>query len=337
MRAHEGSRRSRPNPAVPFDKRLLDLWGSDCAWSKAITGASAELLGIPGYDTKKGARSNYAIQIAREMLEEIERSEPLPYILYSGHAMARARVAELVVGNTIRLPLTAGSPDIDIARAYTSQPVPGAAVLLRFEHGTKGFEYSRSEVITVGDFIVERVRKVKDPYWKTTLRVVTLAPATTAPNPVLTGVLSGWEPRVIVGAGSELLHGTGVEEDFEVPDGPAWFTDDEATAAMYSKWSEVERPRVLRYRVIEPVTLPLIVGNDEEDRFAAATGIDPRVDYVEFAREACRLGIAGWWSEHPGKKHGADVMLCRPEQHLQLLGLRLVDELGAAPRRRFFP
>ncbi len=174
---------SRRNPLgedaddAQLPPNVLALWGSSNAWSYAITGASAAMLGIPGYDQNRDARRPRAIQVARYMLRQIERAAPMKHVLYSGHVLSPDRVDELVAGARIRLPLTATTNDASVARTFTVG-ARGEPVLFRFAKGTKAYPYSHYlEWIVAGDFVIQRVRNERDPYWKTELFVVTLAPA----------------------------------------------------------------------------------------------------------------------------------------------------------------
>jgi hypothetical protein len=143
--------------------------GSSNEWSRAITGASARLLGIPGYrhDPKRDAE-----HIARAYLTEVDRARPSTRALYSGHAMPPERLDEIGTGRTVRLPLTALSTDQSFARGFTTGT--GVPVLLRFEKGTRAFRYTDVEWITAGTFVVKSMRRGLDPFWKTPLVTVAL-------------------------------------------------------------------------------------------------------------------------------------------------------------------
>lgn len=141
-----------------------DLWGSSNKWSSAITGESARILGIPGYSHSGEPK---AVELAHRYLGRINKSGRTSRRLYSGHPRSPATA----VGDVVRLPLTALSPDKDFARTFAT----GAnATLLVFEPGIAAMKYTDIEWITAGDFIVRRIVRSKDPYWGTALTQVVL-------------------------------------------------------------------------------------------------------------------------------------------------------------------
>lgn len=162
------------------------LWGESHTHSRAITGASAALLQLPGFDASASSPKHFAI--AETMLGGVERSRRTAFPLYSGHAMTPERADALVPGARIILPLTATSPDRQAATSYADSRGQ-IAVLLVFKKGTRALAYSDVERVVAGPFVVVKVRRAADPFWKTPLRIVELEEA---PRP---GLSSGGSPN----------------------------------------------------------------------------------------------------------------------------------------------
>ena len=128
--------------------------------------------------------------------------------------------------------------------------------------------------------------------------------------------------------GKKLYHGTSVEEDFDVPTGPAWLSDSEDVAEYFSHGGK-GRPRILTYRlksniqlarVEESVDFDTVVG--EED--AAREYADPR----DLADAVCQRH-EGWIIPN-NYSSGADIMICEPNKYLRAVRSR---PLGGAPTR----
>lgn len=151
-----------PEPSKSDAPVNEDRWGESHSGSSAITGESAYLLGIPGF--RRGTEAD--TEIARQYLTRVGHGRT-PRMLYSGHSTT----PDLVEGQVVRLPLTALTEDESFARSFASGP---SATVYRFERGIPGFKYSDLEWLTAGAFSVVRVRRARDPFWKTPLTVATL-------------------------------------------------------------------------------------------------------------------------------------------------------------------
>lgn len=166
----------------------VERWGESNHGSQALTGASARLLGIGGYQCLES--SNDEQRIARSMLGDIGRdARGSRTALYSGHSMNDERLGLFKPGAVVTLPLTACSVDRHEARQFTVGE-PGRRgshdVLLQFERGTPNLGYGRDahgdtlERITAGAFSVTDLLATVDDYWGTMLTVITLKSASAA-------------------------------------------------------------------------------------------------------------------------------------------------------------
>jgi hypothetical protein len=134
-------------------------------------------------------------------------------------------------------------------------------------------------------------------------------------------------PMAGLAKGTLLYHGTRVPEDFDYPDGPAWFSTSEGVAQQFISWHEVggdRRPRIYTYRVTRRIPrLPLIEGSHTWSRFLDTLpgGADeiqwqgPR----DMAQIVCDEGYSGWHIAHNYPDGGSDTMLCDPEDWLELV------------------
>jgi hypothetical protein len=131
--------------------------------------------------------------------------------------------------------------------------------------------------------------------------------------------------RIWLKKGTFLYHGTGTEEDFEMPIGPAWFSDLVSVALRFSTWHGEGRPRVLRYVVTRSVQVAIIRTDRDFQRFqdavAEATGIETENDPRELAENTCQTNVPGWliWNNY---NPGHDILLCRPEDVLERVAFR---------------
>jgi len=126
---------------------------------------------------------------------------------------------------------------------------------------------------------------------------------------------------VTIPVGTTLYHGTQAPEDFVIPDGPAWFSDSETVAEDFVGWNEWpeegrHRPRILTYRVIEPIELVRI--SDTPSLMALLESIGSDVaSGVEMAEDVCRH-YAGWHIPH-NYFAGSDTLICYPDDYLELV------------------
>lgn len=146
-------------------EELWDLWGSSHEWSSAITGASAEILTIPGYRVPDDPN---AFTAARALLEALQRSPRSRKALWHGRPLERIPKP----GEHVSLPLTATTPEKSEALRLSAQGDTQA--LFTFPAGTRALRYSDIERIVAGRFIVRKVRRETDPYWGTLIVVVQL-------------------------------------------------------------------------------------------------------------------------------------------------------------------
>ncbi len=166
-------------------------WGKSHDCSRAVTGESARLLGLPNYRRSRAAGCAHAV-IARDFLSFVAASRHQTAPRYSGHAIQHERVDALCsVGARIRLPLTSTTESISAASKFSGRTAAGTTgVVYKFEPGTKAFKFSAGsglpaafggpapEWITAGDFVVSACRLYKhkflhhDDVW-----LVSLAPA----------------------------------------------------------------------------------------------------------------------------------------------------------------
>lgn len=162
-----------------FRESNYGIWGGSHSSSWAITGESAELLGIPGYErAREEERKTYRTQ-AQKMLEKISADETgAEEALY--HGFENTAKINWEVGSTFRLPLTAcaGEPDtISYGIRGTVQDQKGEPTLLVFPKKTPIVAYSKwkksdaqefgyvySEAITAGEFKVKSVEVQVYPY-----------------------------------------------------------------------------------------------------------------------------------------------------------------------------
>ncbi len=134
-------------------------------------------------------------------------------------------------------------------------------------------------------------------------------------------------PTVGLAPGTLLYHGTQAPEDFEHPDGPAWFTTSEAVARRFVGWNRVAgeaRPRLLVYRVTAPLR-DLILINGQRDMQAMMdhlAGVEGDLDHAsprELAEEVCQSRYNGWHIRANYPDGGSDTLLCDPEDWLELV------------------
>jgi len=129
--------------------------------------------------------------------------------------------------------------------------------------------------------------------------------------------------------GTLLYHGTKAPEDFDYPDGPAWFSTARSVAEEFVSWHSwgddaEEKSRVLVYRVVKRIPR-LVLIDSREDMDDLVRRLDDGMGDLEFAgptdlaEATCDAGWTGWhipWN-YPD---GSDTMICEPTEWLELIG-----------------
>lgn len=126
--------------------------------------------------------------------------------------------------------------------------------------------------------------------------------------------------------GTLLYHGTGVKEDFDMLEGPAWLSDHKAVAEQFCSWHEEcpTRKRVFTFKLIEEPRLIVIrAGSDmdavvdylEEEHGYDLRGAPPR----EIAEVVCDQRLADGWHIPNNYNPGSDTVLCDPQHFLTLV------------------
>ena len=123
--------------------------------------------------------------------------------------------------------------------------------------------------------------------------------------------------------GTELYHGTQAPERFDVPRGPAWFSDSEGVADNFVRWNRVmgtPRPRIYTFEVVREIPgLALIETPAEMEAFVEVIGVGGYGLYGlrELAEAVCDhrwLDLAGWVVPYNYPDGGSDTMLCDPDE-----------------------
>ena len=132
-------------------------------------------------------------------------------------------------------------------------------------------------------------------------------------------------PTIYLQPGLRLYHGTDALNHFDIPTGPAWFSQSLEVAEWFKSWhSQGGKPRILKYEVTAPVKLLAIRTSAELNDIAEEFGLD----FTSEPDSLCSagLGVAGWnvignyAPTVPGQQAGDDIMLCDPERWLRRLG-----------------
>lgn len=120
--------------------------------------------------------------------------------------------------------------------------------------------------------------------------------------------------------GDVLYHGTGGEDDFDIPDGPAWFSTDRRVAESFSDWHEGYNPRIKTYEVASPVELVLFHDRVDISEFFEENGLWDHENYGagELAEELCKLGFDGWIIPN-NYNPGDDILICTPFSVVKIL------------------
>lgn len=132
-------------------------------------------------------------------------------------------------------------------------------------------------------------------------------------------------PRVVLKAGTTLHHGTDCAGDFEIPDGPAWFTADMAAAEEWAGWNvpahdrEDGERRIHSFVVqedLELLDLDAIAQDIGEQEWAdlaeLVTGVNDEILRDEMAAGLKAGGMAGWLGH-------SEVLLTFPERTLRFV------------------
>lgn len=116
----------------------------------------------------------------------------------------------------------------------------------------------------------------------------------------------------IIRRGEILYHGTSSKENFDIPDGPAWFSRSEGVAKNFAGYHSGSFPRINKYLVIRQI--PRLLTIFQKKDFENALGEDyPTWESNDLAQSVCEAGYNGWVipNNYP---NGDDIMLCYPEQ-----------------------
>lgn len=126
-------------------------WGSSRGNSTMITGASAHLMGLPGYDHPEGewrsGTEKERLALAHHALHVIHKSPGVEEPLF--HGTQNPRVKALQVGDQVHLPLTAAAGDSSLPESFArgrEGDAPGSIV--HFPKGTPYYpqdEYSKAD------------------------------------------------------------------------------------------------------------------------------------------------------------------------------------------------
>jgi hypothetical protein len=120
--------------------------------------------------------------------------------------------------------------------------------------------------------------------------------------------------------GTILFHGTSGEESFQIPRGPAFFTDDYGVARSFTTWhGDRENPRVLRFEVATEIPrLALIKSKETLDRLADEASMERTTD-TRGRIEIVRFHQFDGWIMPDNYGNGADIMLFQPSRWLKFL------------------
>jgi hypothetical protein len=134
-----------PNYEVPatthklFRAKWSGAWGGSHSGSRSITGSSAALMGIDGYDTEDDEYQ----ELAAEMLASIHGSPGAEETLY--HSFQNRAHDNFAVGDTLKLPLTAtaGEPKTTYGIRSEQEDQEGPPAVFVFPAGTKMLAYGK--------------------------------------------------------------------------------------------------------------------------------------------------------------------------------------------------
>ena len=167
----------------------IGIWGGSHSGSSAITGHSATVMGIGGYESD--GVSKQESNLGNKFLDVIAKGQGAGEKLYHGFSNSKGIVWK--EGDTIRLPLTATSGDIDTSTSYGvnySREDNSGATVFEFpartamagyarwdRNSTKDLGHTWSEAIVAGEFKVAGIgTRTEQGFKQLPVRVVTLEP-----------------------------------------------------------------------------------------------------------------------------------------------------------------
>lgn len=126
-----------------------------------------------------------------------------------------------------------------------------------------------------------------------------------------------WKVQVIP-EGAVLFHGTSAAEAFDVPDGPAWFSESRSVAERFSPRYQGPKPRVLEYRVARPARLVVLRSSKEFAEFLDSLDGEEGGyrSSTDAAQIVCESGRFDGWIVPNNYPDGSDILICEPDAHL---------------------
>lgn len=176
-----GGETSDPDNANFKDKEA-GYWGGSHSGSTAITGASAKIMGIEGYDDDDPDGKMYSSpRLAKKMLQGVYDSKGSREALF--HGFENTAKIDWKVGDTLTLPLLASTGSIDDCAGYGvrsfAEDQRGEATIFAFPKGTpmqgyqkwnkadaKDFGHVWSEAIVAGKFKVVGIGEYENFGWQ---------------------------------------------------------------------------------------------------------------------------------------------------------------------------
>ncbi len=124
--------------------------------------------------------------------------------------------------------------------------------------------------------------------------------------------------------GALLYHGTSVEEDFQMLNGPAWLSTSRATAERFLSWHDEGNPKIYTFMVKKRITGLINIQNRADMKLLhdhlESRGLELE-DPQEIAGAICSLGFNGWNIPDNYGRGESDTMLCEPSRWLELKGV----------------
>jgi len=122
-------------------------------------------------------------------------------------------------------------------------------------------------------------------------------------------------------SGTLVYHGTGVEEEFQMLNGPAWISTSRATAEKFSSWHDEGFRRVYTFNVKKRITGLLNIQSQTDMKllheYLESQGLESE-DPQEISSAICSLGFNGWHVPDNYGRGESDTMLCEPSRWLEL-------------------
>jgi preprotein translocase subunit YajC len=116
-----------------------------------------------------------------------------------------------------------------------------------------------------------------------------------------------WQNRYTIPKGTILYHGTSEEFDPADLDFPAWFSTSKDVAEHFESWHG-EGKHIHMYRVVRPITLPVIEGGEDRERFAETFNVS--FDSAEDMRDTIQYsGAPGWYIPDNYGPEQPDILL----------------------------